>query len=110
MTFVFHQPTKCNLHLVREFYANWDPWDPDHEVKFYSRVVKFIAVDINYLLGEPEANANPLRQLIVTPPYAHIRYLLCGTRLAARWIRQRGMGLHSSFSYAQINKKGRIWG
>lgn len=25
MTFIFYQPTKCNLHLTWFFNANWDP-------------------------------------------------------------------------------------
>lgn len=33
MNFIFHQPTECNLHLVREFYANWDPSHPEHLLK-----------------------------------------------------------------------------
>lgn len=61
MTFVFHQPTECNLHLVFEFNANWDPRDPHHEVKVHNKVIRFIAANINDLLGVTEADANPLR-------------------------------------------------
>lgn len=87
MTFVFTHPTECNLHLVYEFYANWGPQDQDHEVKVCSKVVRFTAADINDFLGVPEAGTYHLRKLIVTPPYAHIRNLLCSTPLTARWIR-----------------------
>ncbi|PHU30473.1 hypothetical protein BC332_02566 [Capsicum chinense] len=61
MNFIFHQPTECNLHLVREFYANWDPSHPDHLLKVHEKVICFTAVDINELLGIPEANPNLLR-------------------------------------------------
>ena len=61
MNFIFHQPTECNLHLVREFYANWEPSDPDHELKICGKVIRFTAADINELLGIPEANPNFLR-------------------------------------------------
>ncbi|PHT83989.1 hypothetical protein T459_12432 [Capsicum annuum] len=33
MNLIFHQPTECNLHLVREFYANWDPSHSEHLLK-----------------------------------------------------------------------------
>ncbi|KAF3617515.1 hypothetical protein FXO38_12186 [Capsicum annuum] len=33
MNFIIHQPAECNLHLVREFYANWDPSHPEHLLK-----------------------------------------------------------------------------
>ncbi|PHU29657.1 hypothetical protein BC332_01750 [Capsicum chinense] len=55
INFIFHQPTECNLHLVREFYDNWDPTHPEYFLKF-----------------------------IVSPTYAHIRHLLCGQRSSAR--------------------------
>lgn len=58
MNFIFYQPTECNLHLVHDFYANWDPSDPDHELKIRGKKVQFTATDINDLLGIPEANAN----------------------------------------------------
>lgn len=57
-------------------------------MKVHGKVVRFIAADINDLLGVPGANVDQLRQLIVTPTYAHIRHLLCDTRLAVRWTRQ----------------------
>ncbi|PHT66079.1 hypothetical protein T459_30504 [Capsicum annuum] len=38
MNFIFYQPTECNLHLVREFYANWDPSHPEYLLKAYTQV------------------------------------------------------------------------
>lgn len=34
MNLIFHQLTECNLYLVREFYANWDPSHPEHFLRF----------------------------------------------------------------------------
>lgn len=110
MAFVFDQPMECNLYLLREFYANWDPRDPNHEVKIRGKVVTFTAKDLNDLLGTPEADAVQLRQLIITPPYTHTRNFLCGTRSAACRTRQQGTSLHSSFPKAQINREARMWG
>ncbi|PHT72851.1 hypothetical protein T459_23636 [Capsicum annuum] len=61
MNFIFHQPTECNLYLVHDFNANWDPSDPDHELKIHGKKVHFIAMDINDLLGMPKADTNQLR-------------------------------------------------
>ncbi|PHT27520.1 hypothetical protein CQW23_32874 [Capsicum baccatum] len=51
MNFIFHQPTECNLHLVREFYANWDPNHPKHLLKVHWKVIRFTTADVNELLG-----------------------------------------------------------
>ncbi|PHU17445.1 hypothetical protein BC332_13140 [Capsicum chinense] len=51
MNFIFHQPTECNLHLVREFYSNWDPSHPEHLLKGRRKMIRFTAADINDLLG-----------------------------------------------------------
>lgn len=49
--------------------ANWGPRDPDSEVNIRGWVVTFIAHDLNVHLGTLEADADPLRQLKITPPY-----------------------------------------
>lgn len=33
MNFLFEKPTVCNLYLIQEFYVNWDPRDPNSEIK-----------------------------------------------------------------------------
>lgn len=58
---VFNQPIENNLHLVREFYANWDHRDPDHEVKIHGKVITFKSKDLNEFLGLPESDVEPLR-------------------------------------------------
>ncbi|KAF3629434.1 hypothetical protein FXO38_05422 [Capsicum annuum] len=110
INFIFHEPTESNLHLIREFYANWDPNNPDHELKVCGKLIHFTAANINELLGIPEVNPNFLKQFIILPSYVHIRHLLCGTRFSARWTRHRVTGLHSSFPYAQMDEKARMWG
>lgn len=84
MTFGFYQFMECNLYLVHEFYDNWDPRDLYHKVKVYGKVVRFIAEDITDMLGIPEADANQLRQMIITLNYAYIRHFLYGTHSAAK--------------------------
>lgn len=68
MNFLFEQPTECNLHLIKEFYANWDPQDPNSEVKIHGLVVTFSAHNLNVILGTLEADTIPLIQLNITPP------------------------------------------
>lgn len=56
MNFIFEQPTECNTHLIREFYANWDPRDPNLEIKICEKVVTFNAHDLNSILGIHEVD------------------------------------------------------
>lgn len=88
---------ECNLHLVREFYANWDPRDLDFEVNIRGHVVTFTAHDLNVLFGALEADIDPLRQLNITPPYTDISHLLCENKFVARWTRHKDSGLHLIF-------------
>lgn len=61
MTFVFVQPTDCNLYLIHEFFANWDPKDLYPELKVLGKVIKLTTKVINHLLGVLEENEEQLR-------------------------------------------------
>lgn len=61
MTFLLKNPTECNLYLVREFYANWDPREWDSKVKIIGQVVTFMDKDLNVILDATEVDSEPLK-------------------------------------------------
>ncbi|XP_047266679.1 uncharacterized protein LOC124897641 [Capsicum annuum] len=109
MQFLFYQPYECNLRLVREFYANWDPYNGDSSVQIRGQLVTFTPHTLNVLLGTPDADPQILKELYIQPPYRQIRHFLCGMHSSARWIRQRGTGIHHYFPYSHMNWEARIW-
>lgn len=56
MNFIFEQTTECNLHLIKEFYANWDPRDHNSKRKIHGQVVTFTVHVLNAILGTPEVD------------------------------------------------------
>lgn len=96
------------MHLIREFYADWDLKDLDSE-KIRGQVVTFSAYDLNAILGTPKADSLKLRQLNITLPYTNITHLLCSNRSIVRWIHHREGGYHMTFLYVQMNRKARMW-
>ena len=53
MGFVFNRPTDCNLHLVRELYANWNPDAPTCLVVVRGSDVILDSLSLTGLLGVP---------------------------------------------------------
>ncbi|PHT50258.1 hypothetical protein CQW23_10005 [Capsicum baccatum] len=106
------QVRKFDFKVVRKNGKQWytKHTDAKNILEVRGKVIRFIAADVNDLLGIPETNLNFLRQFIVSPPYAYIRHLLCGQQSSARWTRHRVVGLHSSFPYTHMNKKASMWG
>ncbi|PHU22866.1 hypothetical protein BC332_07973 [Capsicum chinense] len=82
INFHFEQQAPCNLSLVREFYMIWDL--KDSEVKVRGNVITFTTNTINELLGAPHVDPEPLKTMIIKPPYQHIHYFLYDTRSMAR--------------------------
>uniref|UniRef100_M1CNG2 Uncharacterized protein n=1 Tax=Solanum tuberosum TaxID=4113 RepID=M1CNG2_SOLTU len=50
MEFIFAKPTECNLHLVREFYANCELEARSHIVKVWDTNVTLAPLLLNELL------------------------------------------------------------
>lgn len=61
MNFILKKPTNLDLHLIREFYVNWDPRDLYSKVKIHKQVVTFNTYDLNAILGSSNANSLQLR-------------------------------------------------
>ncbi|MCE2055168.1 hypothetical protein HAX54_042091, partial [Datura stramonium] len=52
--YVFNEPERCNLTLVREFYANWDAsFEKSTKVNIRGQVVRFMAMRFNAFLETP---------------------------------------------------------
>ncbi|MCD9644868.1 hypothetical protein HAX54_033381 [Datura stramonium] len=109
LNFIFEEPRECNLHLIREFYANWNPTLRSLTVKIRGQVVTFEPHHLNAILGARYTDAHFLRQLNITPPYADIKCTLCGARSTARWDRHKERGYHQTLPYSQMNQEARIW-
>lgn len=107
MNFLFEKPTEYNVHLIKEFYANWDLRDQNSEVKIHGQVT-FSAHDLNSILGTLEVDSLQLRHLNITLPYKNIRQILYGNTSMAMCILHQEFGHHSIFSYAQMNRVARM--
>lgn len=108
MTFLFEQQFECNLSLVQEFYASWDPWNKDVKVEIKGWVVTFTTNTLNDILGTPMVYSEPLKRLNIETPYKYICHLLCGNRSTARWIRYKEGGTNVSLSFV-LNREAHLW-
>jgi hypothetical protein len=109
MQFLFAAPKPCNLHMVREFYANYQTDKRTHYITVRGVEVPLSPMAINEILGTPEGDSTELTELNIQPPYQDIRHTLCGVHSTAKWVRHGMRGYHSTFPYAHLNKEARIW-
>ncbi|KAH0669439.1 hypothetical protein KY285_025463 [Solanum tuberosum] len=110
MEFVIAEPEGCNLHMVREFYANWAPEARSHYVTVRGRNVPITPTGITDILCTPQ-DTDPLvlTGLIIRPPYQAIRHILCGPQSMAQWTKHNGKKYHQSLPYAHIFRETRVW-
>ncbi|KAG5581535.1 hypothetical protein H5410_052162 [Solanum commersonii] len=73
MEFIFAEPAECNLHMVREFYANWAPEARSHYVTVRDRNVPITPTGINDILG----TLKDTNSLMLTSPW-HNRLSIAG--------------------------------
>ncbi|KAG5616546.1 hypothetical protein H5410_016370 [Solanum commersonii] len=66
MEVVFADPDECNLHMVREFYANWAPEARSNYVTVRGKNVPITPTGINEILGTPG------KRYYKSLPYAHM--------------------------------------
>ncbi|KAG5571568.1 hypothetical protein H5410_061334 [Solanum commersonii] len=99
MEFIFAESEECNLHMVREFYANWAPEARSHYVMVRGRNVPITG--INNILGTPQ-DTDP------SPPYQAICHMLCGPQSMAQWTKHSGKTYHQSLPYAHMPET-RVW-
>ncbi|MCE2055350.1 hypothetical protein HAX54_042444, partial [Datura stramonium] len=78
LDFVFNDPGECNLNMVREFLANWKPKKRSNQVNIRGQLLKFTASTLNQFLGTPHMDPQPMRDLLLKPPYREIRHTLSG--------------------------------
>lgn len=96
------------MHLIRKFYANWDPRYSDSEIKIRGQVT-FSVHDLNATLGTIEADSLALRQLNITHPYADIRYRFSISKSIARWFHHKESSLHLTLPYTHMNREAHMW-
>ncbi|KAH0722863.1 hypothetical protein KY290_005520 [Solanum tuberosum] len=110
MEFIFAEPGKCNLHLVREFYANWASDARSHFVTVQGLDVPFTPTIINDIVGTSQ-DTDPLVLigLNIPPPYSTIQHTLCGPQSMVQWTKHNGKRYHQSLPYAHMLRKARVW-
>uniref|UniRef100_M1DIP7 Putative plant transposon protein domain-containing protein n=1 Tax=Solanum tuberosum TaxID=4113 RepID=M1DIP7_SOLTU len=109
MSFIFQDPSECNVSVVREFYSNWKPDARSHFVTVRGVEVSLTPSAINQILGTADAPSDVLTGININPPYQQIRHALCGEQSTAKWIRHGHRGYHQSYPYAHINREARVW-
>ncbi|KAH0636011.1 hypothetical protein KY285_035712 [Solanum tuberosum] len=110
MDFIFAEPKDCNLHMVREFYANWEPEARSHYVTVQGRNVLITPSSINDILGSPhDTDRLVLTGLNIRHPYRAIRHTLCGPQSMSQWTKHSGNRYHQSLPYAHMLRETRVW-
>ncbi|MCD7472020.1 hypothetical protein HAX54_012846, partial [Datura stramonium] len=76
--YIFNKSKRCNLTLVRKFYANWDTsFKKSIKVKIRGKVVRITAKMFNALLETPAVDPSQYFILLEKPPYRGTRNTLC---------------------------------
>ncbi|MCD9641703.1 hypothetical protein HAX54_028091, partial [Datura stramonium] len=83
--YIFNEPERCNLTLLREFYANWDSLFEESTKINIEVVVQFKAKRFNAFLETPTIYPSVYFILLEKPPYRDICHTLCGEHSSARW-------------------------
>ncbi|KAG5576135.1 hypothetical protein H5410_056269 [Solanum commersonii] len=110
MEFLFVEPSECNLHLVREFYANWASDACSHVVTVRGVDVPLTLAVIKDIVGTShDTNPLVLTGLKIRPPYLAIQHTLCGPQSMVQYIKHSGMRFHQSLPYAYMLKETQVW-
>ncbi|MCD9559431.1 hypothetical protein HAX54_017388, partial [Datura stramonium] len=76
LCWVTNQEGKCNLNIMREYFANWKPKERTNQVKIKGQIVNFTSVALNRLLGTPIIEPQPMKDLILRPPIGKLDILI----------------------------------
>ncbi|KAG5575871.1 hypothetical protein H5410_056005, partial [Solanum commersonii] len=110
MEFIFAEGRECNLQMVREFYANWEPDARSHFMTVRGVIVTITPAVLNDIMGtSPNAEPLVLTGLNVRPPYRAIRHTLCGPQAMVQWTKHSGKQYHQSLPYAHLLREARVW-
>lgn len=86
LSYVFGNPWDINVNLIREFYAGYDPDEPEHYVPIWGRLIDFSSSALCNYLGAPDIPHDPLGKIIAHPTYRELRYALCAIKFVAAWV------------------------
>ncbi|MCE3215868.1 hypothetical protein HAX54_003853, partial [Datura stramonium] len=76
--YIFNESKRCNLTLLREFYANWDSlFEESTKINIRGQVVQFKAKRFNAFLETPTIYPSVYFILLEKPPYRDICHTLC---------------------------------
>ncbi|XP_070045350.1 uncharacterized protein [Nicotiana tomentosiformis] len=106
LSYVFKNTRDINVNLVREFYAGFDPKDPEQLVPIRGRLIDFSASAICNFLGAPDVPQEPLDNFIARPTYRELRRTLCGVNSVAAWVRDKKTNRHRKFPKKKM--RGRV--
>ncbi|KAG5596044.1 hypothetical protein H5410_037276 [Solanum commersonii] len=110
MKFIFNEPIECNLHMIREFYANWATEFRSHFVKVQGVDVTLTPAILNNIVGiPPDADSLVLTWLNIRPPYRAIRHTLYGPQSMVQWTKHNAKRFHQSLPYAYMIREARVW-
>lgn len=106
--FIIEEHTECILHLVCEFFANWELDKRSHVGTVRCTIISLDPMLITNLLGTEEASPHVLARLNIPPPYLDIHHTLSGMQSTAKWTHNSHKGFHQTFPYSLINREAGV--
>ncbi|OIT06308.1 hypothetical protein A4A49_15868 [Nicotiana attenuata] len=95
LSYVFRNTRDMNVNLVREFYAGFDPENPEQLVPIRGRFIVFQPRNMQFLRcsGCSWGTLGPLH----SPSYISRAETLCGVNSVAAWVRDKKTNRHRKF-------------
>ncbi|OIT00946.1 hypothetical protein A4A49_38559 [Nicotiana attenuata] len=109
LSYMFRNIGDINVNLVREFYAGFDPNDPEQLVPIRGRLIDFSASAICNFLGASDVPQEPLDNFITHPTYRELRHTLCGVNSVAAWVRDKKTNRHWKFPKKKMKAEAQLW-
>ncbi|KAJ8569716.1 hypothetical protein K7X08_006293 [Anisodus acutangulus] len=87
--FVFQDLVECNIHLVREAYANWTCEEALDDICVRGVVAPFTNNELCEFLSTLVVSSKPYDEIYVHHPYRALHHLLCGQHSTSHWERRK---------------------
>lgn len=109
LIYVFGNTGDINVNLVREFYAGYDPNDPEQLVPIRGRLIDFSTSTICNYLGAPDVPQEPLDNFITRPTYMVLRHTLCCINSVVSWVHDKKIQRHRKFPKKKMKLEAQVW-
>lgn len=108
MEFIFQKPSRFNLGIVREFYANFQLDIHTHFVQVQGVEDNLSLLAIDQILGTTKVPSATLMGINTWSPYRDMRHTLAGPHSTARWTCHKYKGYHLYFPFDHMDKEAYV--